>query len=208
MFKMENRSQYQHKVGVFLARMQPLHIAHMFLIETALAECKEVYVVLGSSNKQDMLRNPFTLDFRRRMLEEALKDAGHTNLDERLHIFELADWSFENDVADPEIWGRYLYYNVVSRIEQKRFAIYYSDDSAIIESWFSSEVRPYVTLRLFNRSKTYEGLSATKVRDAIIRRDTHYIGQYCPPVILRNLEWISSYYTGVVGAPISDFSMQ
>lgn len=197
----EVKTPYQHDVGVFLARMQPLHIAHMFLIQTALEECREVYVVLGSANKHDMLRNPFTLEFRRKMLEEALAEAGYTGLAERLHIFELPDWSLENDSAEPEIWGRYLYYNIVSRTEHKRFASYYSDNSAIIKSWFNSEVRPYVTLRLFNRAATYEGLSATRIRDALANKDIEYITKYCPPVILRNLDYISSYYQVVTDNP-------
>lgn len=57
--------EYKHKIGVFLARMQPLHIAHLDIIDVALTECETVYVCLGSSNKVDMLRNPFTLQFNK-----------------------------------------------------------------------------------------------------------------------------------------------
>ena len=35
--------KYKHKIGVFLARMQPLHIAHLDIIEKALNECERVY---------------------------------------------------------------------------------------------------------------------------------------------------------------------
>lgn len=200
---------YKYKTGVFLARMQPLHIAHLFLIEQALSECEDVWVVLGSANKHDMIRNPFTLEFRDEVLREALKDSGHSQGDlDRIHIFELPDWSLENDTNETIIWGRYFYYNVVSRIQHKDFSIYYSDDSEIIKSWFNSEVKDHITLRLFNRSKVYEGLSATKIRQAIIDKDTEYLNQYCPKAILNRLDYISDYYTGVIDNPESDFSMQ
>ena len=43
------------KYGVFLGRMQPVHNAHLFLVEKALEECDKVLIVLGSENKVDML---------------------------------------------------------------------------------------------------------------------------------------------------------
>lgn len=46
-------------VGVFLARMQPVHKAHLFMVTKACEECDEVCVILGSENKKDTLRNPF-----------------------------------------------------------------------------------------------------------------------------------------------------
>lgn len=198
----------QLKTGVFLARMQPLHIAHIFLIEQAIKECDEVWVVLGSSNKHDMIRNPFTLEFRQEVLKEALLDSGYEQSDlDKIHIFELPDWSLENDTNETITWGRYFYYNVVSRIQRKDFNIYYSDDSEIIKSWFNSEVKDHITLRLFNRSKVYEGLSATKIRSAIINKDMEYLNKYCPASIIRRLDYISNYYKSVLNNPESDFSM-
>ncbi len=199
---------YKYKSGVFLARMQPLHIAHLFLIEQAMKDCEEVWVVLGSSNKHDMLRNPFTLEFRTEVLKEALSDSGYSKEDiDRIHIFELPDWSLENDVNEPIIWGRYFYYNVVSRIQHKSFAMYYSDDSSIIKSWFDSEVKDHIHINLFNRAQVYEGLSATRIREAIINKNTDYLNKYCPKAILRRLDYLSEYYKKVIDNPENDFSM-
>lgn len=39
-------------VGVFLARMQPVHKAHLFMVTKACEECDEVCVILGSENKR------------------------------------------------------------------------------------------------------------------------------------------------------------
>lgn len=198
-----------YKTGVFLARMQPLHVAHMYLIEKALEECEEVWVVLGSSNKVNMLRNPFTLAFREEVLKEALGEAGYAPEDlERIHMFELPDWSFENDANDVVTWGRYFYYNVVSRVQKKNFAMYFSDDPSIIQSWFESEVKSHITLRLFERATMYDGLSATKIRQAIMDGDKAYLSKYCPPAIMRRIDFVSWYYRDVKNNPYEDFSME
>lgn len=42
---------------------------------------------------------------------------------------------------------------------QKRFSIYYSDDPAILDSWFKdTEVEEYITYRNFERNNLFEGL--------------------------------------------------
>ena len=60
--------------GVFLARMQPVHNAHLFLVEKALEENDKVFIMLGSENKLDMLRNPFDISLRERMLRECFDE--------------------------------------------------------------------------------------------------------------------------------------
>lgn len=114
----------------------------------------------------------------------------------------------ESDLDGAKIWGRYFYYNVVSRIGQKHFSIYYSDDPAILDSWFSdTEIYQYITYRNFEREKLFEGLSATKIRDAFIHNDRPYIEQYCPKPVLDRFEELSSYYKEVAEHPQPDFSM-
>lgn len=199
--------KYKHKIGVFLARMQPLHIAHLDIIEKALKECEKVYVCLGSANKVDMLRNPFTIDFRKQILLEALIErVGVAAI--RVDVFEIPDWSYENDTNETIEWGRYFYYNVVSRIQSKRFAIYYNDDPAIIKGWFDSEVKDYITLELLDRSQHYGGLSATKIRDAIIKNDMEYICKYCPIAVVKRMDIIRPYYIEVSQNPKPDFAME
>ena len=56
------------KYGVFLARMQPVHNAHLWLVDKALKENDKVLIVLGSENKVDMLRNPYKISLRKKML--------------------------------------------------------------------------------------------------------------------------------------------
>ena len=193
------------KYGVFLARMQPVHNAHVFLVNKALEECDKVLIVLGSENKLDMLRNPFEISLRERMLRECLTEEQN----KKISVETLPDWSMESDLEGAEIWGRYFYYNVVSRIGQKRFFIYYSDDPAILDRWFkNTEVFPYITYRNFERQNLFEGLSSTKIRQAFIEQDVEYISRYCPESVVSRFTYLSSYYKGVTDHPKADFSME
>ena len=203
----ENAKEKQKKVkktGIFLARMQPLHNAHLWLIDKALEENDEVLVVLGSENKVDMLRNPYHINLRKQMLRECY-DAKTAR---KIRVLTLPDWSMESDHASDQIWGRYLYYNVVAKIGHKHFSIYYSDDVSILDSWFKgTEVFPYITYRNFEREKMFDALSSTKIRNAFINHDIEYVKQYCPESVVRRFEMLASYYTNVQKNPKSDFSM-
>lgn len=193
------------KYGVFLARMQPVHNAHLFLINKALEECDKVLVVLGSENKVDMLRNPYPIKLREEMLRECLS----LEQNAKLTIVTLPDWSTESDVGNAEIWGRYFYYNVVSRIGQKHFSLYYSDDVSILDKWFgTTEVKPYITYRNFDRSNLFDGLSATKIRQAFIDGDKEYVAKYCPLSVVNRFDNLAAYYKNVTEHPKTDFSME
>lgn len=192
------------KYGVFLARMQPVHNAHLWLVDKALKENDRVLIVLGSENKVDMLRNPYKITLRKRMLRECLTKEQN----KKLKIITLPDWSMESDFESDKIWGRYFYYNVVAAIEQKRFSIYYSDDISILDSWFKgTEVEEYITYRHFERTTLFEGLSSTKIRQAFIDNDISYIQKYCPESVCSRFEYLASYYKDVKANPKSDFSM-
>ena len=193
------------KVGVFLARMQPVHNAHLFLVHKALEENDKVLIVLGSENEVDMLRNPYDISLREEMLRECLTDEDN----KKLEIVTLPDWSMESDKENDKTWGRYFYYNVVSRIFQKRFSLYYSDDSKILDDWFNdTEVKEFITYRNFERSKLFDGLSSTKIRNAFINDDFDYIKEYCPESVQKRFDYLKKYYENVTLNPKDDFSME
>jgi len=194
-------SQY----GVFLARMQPVHNAHLFMVRQALNECDKVLIVLGSENKIDMLRNPYDITLREQMLRECFTKEEN----QKLSIVTLPDWSMESDVENAKIWGSYFYYNVVSRIGQKKFSLYYSDGKEELDSWFSGTIAAKnITYRLFERSNLFEGLSATKIRQAFIDGDVDYIKRFCPDSVVKRFDYLASYYEEVIENPKEDFSME
>lgn len=193
------------KYGVFIGRMQPVHNAHLALISKALEENDKVLIVLGSSNKEGTYRNPYSVEMREQMLRECFNEEQN----EKITIATLPDWSTEDDEKEVKTWGRYFYYNVVSRIGQKRFSLYYSDELSILDSWFdNTEVKQYITYRHFDRDEVFDGLSATKIRQALLRNDKDYVKKYCPVSVMDRFDGLASLYEDAVNYPVDDFSME
>ena len=196
------------KIGVFLARFQPLHNAHLQVIETALKECDEVAIMIGSSNKSKMPRNPFDLYLRESMLKDALRNS--KNLD-KISIYELPDWSQEDSIEDNYTWGDYLYYNIVSRIGQKSFTMYYSDNPEQIQSWFNGNIKNNVNFRFLKRKEVLDGLSSSKVREALLNfteDDQKYLKKNLPENVYSRVNELRGICVDVYNNPKNDFSMK
>lgn len=79
----------------------------------------------------------------------------------------------------------------------------------ILDDWFNdTEVREFITYRNFERSKLFEGLSSTKIRNAFINDDIDYIKEYCPESVQKRFDYLKKYYENVTLNPKDDFSME
>ena len=152
-------------IGVILARLQPIHNGHLSLIRKASNENDEVYIFIGSADKFNE-RNPIPINIRESLAKAAIEEANLKNVYIRL----LDDLSDESDNSHD--WGFYLYSKIVTEIQQSNFTIYYSDGFEIITSWFPGFVlRNNVSLSLLARNTTENGISATQVREYILKDD-------------------------------------
>ena len=195
------------KFGVFLSRMQPLHIGHLGIIELALEENDKVLILIGSKNKNGTIRNPLDVNLRREILEEALLEKFGQAYKEKIIVSELPDWSMETEVETFKEWGRYLYYNIVSLIEQKTFSIYFSDEAELVKAWFEEELQERINFRLFERNNMFGAVSSTKIRQAFLDEDKEYIKKSCPNTIIKHYEEIKRIIKSVNNNPIDDYSM-
>ena len=167
------------KVGIFLSRMQPIHNAHLWLIENALKENDKVLIMIGSANKKGTDRNPLDITIRRKIVEEALIEKFGKNYEEKIKIMELPDWSTEKNTTDTE-WGRLVYYNVVSNMDVKKFSYYCSEEPKLIKGWFDEYLKERINFRFFSRDNHFNGLSATKIREALLNNDEEYLVNNLP----------------------------
>jgi len=196
------------KLGVFLSRMQPLHIGHLGIIEKALQENEKIIVLIGSRNKVGTIRNPLKMTIRREILEEALEERFGEDYKKRIIIFELPDWSMETDIESNLEWGRYLYYNIVAIGEQKKFNIYFSDDKEIIENWFEDILKQRINFRLFDRTNMFADISSTKIRKAFLEGDKKYIEKYCPNAVVKRFDIIKNIVEEVYKSPKADYEIE
>ena len=196
------------KVGIFLSRMQPLHIGHLGIIEKALQENDKVLIIIGSKNKSGTIRNPLDINIRKEILVQALFEKFGQEYDGEIMLMELPDWSMETDIESNHEWGRYLYYNIVSRIEQKNFSIYFSDEKEIIEKWFEEALAKRIEFKIFERNNMFEAVSSTKIRQAFIDNDKEYIQKSCPNSVLNRYDTIKEIIERVYANPVEDYKME
>lgn len=180
----------ENSIGVFLSRMQPLHIGHLGMIDKALSENDKVIILIGSSNKIGTIRNPVGIDLRREIFEEVLENRYKNEINNIIYR-ELPDWTTEDDAKGNLEWGRYLYYNVVSIALKKDFSMYFSDEPEIIENWFQDEkIRRRINIKTYKRSDMFEVISSTKIRNAFLNNDMGYIKKSVPEEVYKRYEEI------------------
>ncbi|MCL4518781.1 MAG: adenylyltransferase/cytidyltransferase family protein, partial [Thaumarchaeota archaeon] len=61
------------QTGLFIGRFQPFHLGHLSTVKFALKHVKQLYILVGSSQKSHELKNPFTAGERILMIRNALK---------------------------------------------------------------------------------------------------------------------------------------
>jgi bifunctional NMN adenylyltransferase/nudix hydrolase len=90
---------------VFIGRFQPFHNGHKAVIDAALKQAKEVVIVVGSSFAARNIRNPFTFEERKAMIEAVYPDVsqdifstfGHNQGGKRLHIVPVSDYPYDDN---------------------------------------------------------------------------------------------------------------
>lgn len=177
----------ERKVGIFLSRMQPIHNAHLWMIENALKENEEVLIIVGSANRKNEERNPFDIKIRLEMVQEALDEHFEKDNRNRIKIIELPDWSSEKNNDDTE-WGNLVYYNVVSKMNTKYFSYYCSENPELIKGWFEDKLKERINFRFFSRDNQFNDLSATRIRKAIQEDNFEYVKKYCPTGVQKRVK--------------------
>ncbi len=64
-----------HTLGILIGRFQPLHAGHVHLIKEALQRCDELLIVIGSTNGARSLKNPWTFEERKSLIEQTFPSA-------------------------------------------------------------------------------------------------------------------------------------
>lgn len=176
------------KIGVVLARLQPIHNGHLELIEQACDENDIVYVFVGSADKFNQ-RNPIPINLRLEMAKEAIEEY---NPDTEVHVLPLDDLTDESDNSHD--WGFYLYSKIVTETKEPCFTIYYSDGFEIITTWFPSFIlRNNVSLKLIARGATCSGISATKVRSMIEAGNWDELKKWVPDSVFTRKETLKMH---------------
>ena len=90
--------------GLLIGRFQPFHLGHLDAVLFALARVDDLSICIGSSNKHNEKKNPFSAAERRDMIISSIEPS----IVKRLKIFNIPDidnhekWTFEIDQIVPK----------------------------------------------------------------------------------------------------------
>lgn len=179
------------KVGVILARFQPIHNGHIELIKYALHGNEVVHIFIGSADKFNV-RNPIPIHERRRLVTASIKEVFTDEEMDRIFIHELPDLDSESNNSIE--WGFYLYSHIVHEIKQAEFSLYYSDGYELVSSWFPGFMfKDFISLVLMARNSCVHGVSATLIREAIINDDIEFLRKNVSDIVFEARDSIKRY---------------
>jgi len=90
--------------GLLIGRFQPFHIGHLSAVTFALSQAENLWIGIGSSNKSNEKRNPFTADERKEMILSSLDPENA----EKIKVYYVPDtgdhdkWTYHVDVIVPK----------------------------------------------------------------------------------------------------------
>ena len=90
--------------GLLIGRFQPFHLGHLDAVLFALARIDQLSICIGSSNKHNEKRNPFSAAERREMILSSIE----SSITNRIKIFNIPDvdnhekWTSEIDQIVPK----------------------------------------------------------------------------------------------------------
>jgi len=132
--------------GLFIGRFQPFHLGHLEAVQFALLHVENLWVGIGSSNKSNEKRNPFSADERKEMILSSFE----STMLKRIKIFYIPD------IYDHEKWT----YHVDSIVP--KYDIVFSNDDFTLTLY---QKRGITTMKV--PLKEREKFSGTYIREMI-----------------------------------------
>ena len=90
--------------GLLIGRFQPFHLGHLDAVLFGLSRAENLFICIGSSNKSNERKNPFSAEERREMIVTSIEPS----IADRIKIFDVPDvgdhekWTFEIDKTVPK----------------------------------------------------------------------------------------------------------
>ena len=132
--------------GFLIGRFQPFHLGHLEAVNFALSKEDQLYIGIGSSNKSNELRNPFTADERNQMIKSSLDEI----IMQRVSLYNIPD------VDDHSKWTE-----SIDKIIPKYDIVFSNDD--FTHRLYEENTKKIISVAL----KSREDLSGTNIRRLI-----------------------------------------
>lgn len=174
-----NKKKYD--IVVYIGRFQPLHNGHVNIIQQISQIANEVIVIVGSKSNPVTVKNPFTYDERKEMIEKST----HVQY---MKIYGVEDYTYDDyrwiaeitDIVNNESCSKYD----PNKNTKIAIAGFNKDDSSsylkYFPQWDLIEQLPY---------KEYGNMiNATDIRTEFYKNNLHYLNGIIPAISFRYLQ--------------------
>jgi bifunctional NMN adenylyltransferase/nudix hydrolase len=186
---MSNTTKNIRDALVFVGRFQPFHNGHKAVIDAALEQAKEVVIVVGSSFAARNIRNPFTFQERKAMIEACFTEPQHFNYEgaqgriktPRIKVVPVSDFPYDDN----------KWVNAIQKIVDE--TVPDAKDVGLIGH--SKDSTSYY-LNIFPRWKNHvevenvDGINATDIRTALFEGSSRYASDVMPKEAFLHMEYI------------------
>jgi len=146
----------KNKIGLICGRFNPLHLGHTFLINKALLITKKLYILIGSSQEEKTLKNPYSyqnrLSFFKSIYGEKIKKG----------IIKIQPIE---DINDPPNWVSHVLQHIPDKVD-----IYFAG-SPLDSDLFQNKIPIVCNINRENN----DFKSATYIRHLIQEGDTSWV---------------------------------
>ena len=163
------------KTGIILGRFQHIHVGHEKLINLGLETCDKLLILVGSSSLENEVRNPYSGDYRIKLIEKIYSDEINSG---RIIVRKINDISNENDLT-PE-WGKYVIKTAQDYLGEKLECIIYGKDKNIFKCFDKEDVKDISEILV---DRKVLGISATKMREYLKKDEIDNWKKYSNPKI-------------------------
>lgn len=141
-----------YETGVLLGRFQPVHIGHEDMINKAISLCRDVVVLIGSSQESGTAKNPLNYEQRKALIENIYG--------RRVKVYPIPDIGIGNVAA----WGEYVL-ETVKDCSGKKPDLFISGKEERRQSWFEGDTGKDVAELIV--PKTID-ISASRLRELLV----------------------------------------
>lgn len=170
----------KYDVAVVIGRFQPVHFGHLTLVREAMRVAKRVVILVGSSNKSQSIKNPWTFNERKVMLSAAIESDTVTA---SYVVRPLRDFDYSNTKWVAEVqrstWGQWTDKpeSVVLVGHKKDESTFYLD---LFPDW------DYVEVAEDSRAID-EKINATDIRKLLFTKPVDYLKGVVPEIVFNSI---------------------
>lgn len=188
----------QYKTAVYIGRFQPIHKAHLETIEKALHHAEQLIIFVGTDNRPETIKNPFTTEERFDIIKNSIKehfgeelqtewtDQPKASITDRIRLVGCRDYLYNNYNWASEIFSKALANGATSDEDTVLIGCKKDDTSYYLDmfpKWDFLEI-PY----LYN-------LDATDIRHEVYERGK----------VVRYKDWITESTVDKLNNKLPDF---